>query len=86
MDPAIDKAAGDVLLRYVDFEGRPIDWAGQSRLLAISLDQLKRTPMVIGVAAAAAKAPGIIGVARSGVIDALVTDSATGTAILELLT
>jgi len=42
--------------------------------------------MVIGVAASTAKAPGIVGVARSGVIDALVTDSATGSAILELLT
>ena len=84
-DSALATAAGDVLRHYVDIEGHPLTWAGESRLLAVTPDQLRRTPIVIGAAASRAKAPSILGAARAKLINLLVTDLRTAEAVLELL-
>jgi DNA-binding transcriptional regulator LsrR (DeoR family) len=77
-------AVGDVIRHYFDERGNLVPWDGESRLLAMSPAQLKRVPLVIGVAAAAAKAQAIRGAARGGLINALVTDTRTAQAILAL--
>jgi DNA-binding transcriptional regulator LsrR (DeoR family) len=84
-DPGLATAAGDVLRHYFDIEGRPLSWEGEGRLLAVTPEQLRRTPVVIGAAASRAKAPSILGAARAGLIDVLVTDLRAAEAVLELL-
>ena len=77
-------AAGDVVSRYFDVDGRPVPFADEKLLLGLSRDQLRATGTVIGVAAGAAKGPSILGAARAGLIDVLVTDDAAARAALEL--
>jgi DNA-binding transcriptional regulator LsrR (DeoR family) len=84
-DPGLATAAGDVLRHYFDIEGRPLSWEGEGRLLAVTPEQLRCTPVVIGAAASRAKAPSILGAARAGLIDVLVTDLRAAEAVLELL-
>jgi DNA-binding transcriptional regulator LsrR (DeoR family) len=77
-------AAGDVVSRYFDIEGQPVPFADEKLLLSLSRDQLQNAGTVIGVAAGAAKGPSILGAARAGLIDVLVTDDAAARAALEL--
>lgn len=79
-------AAGDVIRHYFDREGKPIAWEGEGRMIAMSVDQLRATPLVIGVAAGENKAGAIIGAVRAGFINALATDVRTAEAILRALT
>ncbi|MBB5751645.1 sugar-binding transcriptional regulator [Prosthecomicrobium pneumaticum] len=78
-------AAGDVIRHYFDAAGAILDWEGEGRMIAVSVEQLRRTPRVIGVATGEAKAAAIVGAARAGLIDALVTDGATAGVILDRL-
>ena len=78
-------AAGDVVSRYFDIDGRPVPFEDEKLLLGLSRDQLRNAGTVIGVAAGAAKGPSILGAARAGLIDVLVTDDAAARAALELV-
>lgn len=84
-EQALSQAAGDVLRHYVTETGELLHWEGEERMIAASPEQLRRTPLTIGVAATPEKAPGIIGAVRSGMINALVTDVNTAQAILDRL-
>ena len=83
--PAAEAAVGDVVRHYVDASGRDITWPGQADLMAISRAELQRIPLSIGLAMGRDKAASIIGAARSGMINTLVTDTRAATAMLELL-
>ena len=83
--PAADAAVGDVVRHYVDASGRDITWPGQADLMAISRAELQRIPLSIGLAMGRDKAAAIIGSARSGMINTLVTDTRAATAMLDLL-
>jgi DNA-binding transcriptional regulator LsrR (DeoR family) len=76
-------AAGDVVSRYFDVEGRPVPFAGEKLLLGMTREQLRATGTVIAVAAGAAKGASIVGAARAGLVDVLVTDDAAAAAALE---
>lgn len=78
-------AACDVIRHYFDAQGRPIDWEGADRLIAVSPEQLRRARLCIAVASGEAKALSIIGAARAGLINALVTDAQTAQAVLDRL-
>ena len=84
-EQAIGGAVGDVIRHYFDVSGNLLPWAGEERMIAASVDQLRSVSLCVGVAATVEKAPGIIGAARSGMINALVTDTSTALAILEML-
>ncbi|MDK4742688.1 sugar-binding domain-containing protein [Rhizobium sp. CNPSo 3464] len=84
-EKALSHAAGDVLRHYVTEAGELLHWDGEERMIAASPQQLQRIPLCIAVAATPAKASGIIGAARSGMINALVTDANTAQAILDRL-
>ena len=79
------RAVGDVIRHYVDFEGKILTWEGEDRMIAATPDQLRRVGLSIGVAATVDKAAGIVGAARSGMINAVVTDTATAQAILAIV-
>ena len=84
-EQALVNAAGDVLRHYFDADGTLISWEGESRMIAMSPAQLRAVALVIGVASGAEKASAIIGAARAGLINALVTDTKTAQAILDAL-
>lgn len=81
-EQALVNAAGDVIRHYFDAEGHPILWDGEGRMIAASPEQLRRAPLVIGVAVGAEKAEAIHGAVRAGLITALVTDTRTADALL----
>ena len=82
---ALVHAAGDVIRHYFDTDGNLIHWEGEGRMIAMSPEQLRAVPLVIGVAAAPEKASAIICGVRARLINALVTDSQTAQAILAQL-
>lgn len=82
---ALPNVAGDVIRHYFDASGKLLSWSGDDRLIAISVEQLRAIPLVIGVAASPLKARAITGAARAGLISALVTDIPTAQAILDQL-
>jgi len=78
-------AVGDVAGRHFDLSGAPVNRREEDHMLAITREQLQRAGTVIGVAAGTAKAASIIGAARAGLVDVLVTDAPTASAALEVL-
>ena len=65
---------GDVCGRFIDAHGVPLGAPTDQRVLAVTFSELLRIPEVVGVAAGAEKAPGVLGVLRSGAIDTAVFD------------
>jgi len=78
-------AVGDVIRHYVDIDGKPLPWEGEERMIAASPEQLRQTGLAIGIVATVEKAAGVIGAVRAGMINAVVTDTATAQAILTIL-
>jgi DNA-binding transcriptional regulator LsrR (DeoR family) len=76
---------GSVAGRRFDVLGEPQPRAEEAHMLAISREQLRRAGTVIGVASGSAKAAAIVGAARAGVVDVLVTDAPTASAALDVL-
>ena len=72
---------GDIASNYFRIDGTPYKDAFLDRMIAISLDDLKRIPVRIGVAGGDAKISAIIGALNSKLINYLVTDSITARTI-----
>lgn len=85
-DPDLADAAGDVVRHYFDRDGQIIQWRGEGQMIAVSCQQLRATPLVIGIAVGEQKVPSIIGAARAKLISALITDTRTAEAVLDSLT
>jgi len=77
-------AVGDVLGNYVDLEGRVIASPHSSRLIALSIEDLRRVATVIAVVSEVEKPLAILGVLRARVVDVLVVDEGNAHAVLEL--
>ncbi len=75
--------AGDVMRHYFDAAGKLLEPENGDRMIAVSVEQLRRAPLVIGVAVGEAKTKAIAGAARARLISALVTDARTAEALLE---
>lgn len=75
-------AVGDLLVHPFTAAGRFVapDLAG--RAIAISIEQLRRVPTVIAIAAGTAKVTAIRGALATGVIGVLVTDAPTARGVL----
>jgi DNA-binding transcriptional regulator LsrR (DeoR family) len=78
-------AVGDVVRHYFDAEGQLINWEGEGRMIAVSAAQLRAAKTVVGMAVGEAKAASIIGAARAGLVNWLITDTRTAEAILDRL-
>lgn len=76
---------GEIAARIYDVKGQPCAEEYANRTVGLSLQELQKIPFVIGVAAAAVKTRPIYGALRGGYLDALVTDEAAATGVLELL-
>ena len=82
---AAQRPVGDVCGRFVDATGVPLGAPTDQRVLAVTFSELLRIPEVLGVAAGAEKAPGVIGVLRSGAVHTLVVDTELARQMLESL-
>lgn len=69
---------------FIRDDGTPIDAAATKRRISISAEQLIAVPEVLGVAGGLDKVPAIAAVARSRLINVLITDEPTARALLEL--
>ncbi len=78
------KAVGDVCGIYFDIQGRVIDFPGNQRRIARSLEDLKKIPFVVGIAGGLDKTQAILGALRGGLVNALVVDKITAERLLKL--
>ena len=74
---------GDVCARYYDLSGQEVATAVRDRILAVSLDDLRAIPTVVGVAAGREKALGILGALRGRILDVLICDERAARAVLD---
>jgi DNA-binding transcriptional regulator LsrR (DeoR family) len=79
----LSRAVGDVAARHFDLDGSPVEPVQE--VLGVSREQLRRAGTVIGAAAGQEKAASIVGAARAGLVDIVVTDAPTASAALALL-
>lgn len=77
-------AVGDVLGNYVDVQGRLIAAPHSDRVIALSIDDLRRIGRVIAIASEPEKTMAILGVLRGGIVDVLIVDEANARAVLDL--
>lgn len=71
------KAAGEILYYCFDINGRLCPTDTLERLIAMPLKDIKRVACSIGIAVGHEKADAVLGAARSGLINTLITDTAT---------
>jgi len=75
-------AVGDVVLRHIDGDGRPVDLEINDRIIGLTLEQLRSISRVIGVAGGRRKLDVIRAALRGGWLDVLVTDHRTAAALI----
>jgi DNA-binding transcriptional regulator LsrR (DeoR family) len=77
-------AAGDILLRFYNAEGSALQTGFDDQILGITLDQLQKIPLVIGVAGGPEKVEAIAGALRGGLVDVIICDQGAAAEILAL--
>lgn len=74
---------GDICYNFIDSLGKPVSSEWNKRVMAISLEDLKKIPMVIAVAGGPLKVDGIKAALQGGLVDVLITDSITANKIIK---
>ncbi|MGX6443709.1 sugar-binding transcriptional regulator [Neobacillus sp. K501] len=74
---------GDICYNFINRFGKPVDTSWNERVIAIELKKLKEIPLVIGVASGLEKVQAIQAALEGGLIHVLITDEATGNALVE---
>ena len=77
--------AGDIAARFFNAQGKILSSVIDSRVIGLTLDEIRKIPKVIGVATGADKVMGVVGAARSKLVDLLIIDLACANAILKYL-
>lgn len=75
---------GDVLGHLIDAQGEPLTWSYGENLVSVSLEDMRKIPRVLAVAAGASKARVILAALRGGYVSDLVTDAETARAVLSM--
>lgn len=75
--------AADICGRPFDADGTPLEFPGVERMVAMTLEDLRRIPHAIGVAGGADKVEAIRAAARAGYITELVTDTPTARSLID---
>ena len=78
-----DRVIGDICYNFIDKDGKSVNTEWNKRVMAISIDDLKNIPLVIGVAGGSFKVEGIKAALKNELIDVLITDSVTAQMILK---
>ncbi len=74
---------GDIGLRYLAADGRPVDTPLDARVIGIDLVQLRRVPRAIGVAGGRSKVPAIRAALLGGWVNCLITDRLSAEQLLD---
>lgn len=77
------KAVGDICAHFFNIHGQICEYI-DDRVIAISLEDLKKIPRVIGVALGPEKAESIVGALNSGVLDVLIIDEKTANLVMDI--
>ena len=77
-------AVGDILCRHYDINGEVVKSSIADRVMAITLEDLSKVPLRIGVTSGKEKAMPILGAINGGYINALITDEETANELLKL--
>lgn len=77
-------AVGDVLGNYIDIDGTVIPAPHDSRLIGLSIDDLRRIGSVVAVASGDEKPRAILGALRAAIVDVLIVDEANARAVIDL--
>lgn len=73
---------GNICFRYYDIDGNIIPTPFDSRIMGPTIQELKRIPLLVGIAGGEEKVQAILGALRGGFFDVLITDSQTATAVI----
>ncbi|MFE5838576.1 sugar-binding transcriptional regulator [Arthrobacter sp. NPDC056493] len=84
-DDSLARAVGDICLNFFDARGARVEFPGSDRVVATSAEILHAIPHTVGVAVGTEKASSIVGAARGGYLQKLVTDAVTARAVLDYL-
>lgn len=76
------KPAGDISGRFFDEAGAELGPPTSERVIGVSLDDLRRVPCVVGLAAGTEKARGVLAALHTGVLDIVVLDLPLAQAVL----
>lgn len=74
---------GDICYNFINKFGKPVINAWNDRVIAIELEKLKTIPLIIGVASGLEKVQAIKAALEGSLIHVLITDEATGNALIE---
>jgi DNA-binding transcriptional regulator LsrR (DeoR family) len=78
-------AVGDILYRFFDAEGNPVQTPLADRVTGMDLDQLRRVKRVVGVAGGARKFAAIRGALKGGLVNTLITDRFTAERLVDVV-
>jgi DNA-binding transcriptional regulator LsrR (DeoR family) len=84
-DATFKNMAGDIAARFYNAQGKILSAAIDNRVIGLTLDEIRKIPKVIGVATGADKVLGVIGAARSKLVDHLIIDLTCANAALKYL-
>jgi len=76
-------AVGDINLRYYDDQGFPIASDLDSRVIGLTLDEIRKIERVVGVAGGSEKFAAVRAALKRNIVDILVTDHVTARRLLE---
>ena len=76
-------AVGEILGRVYDVFGKPVSTPIDDRILGLSMDQIRVLPFVVAVGGGESRQAAILGALRQRFVKVLVTDYATGEALVE---
>ena len=76
-------ASGVILLHFFDAWGKPIENSLSSRVISMSLGQLRKVDRAVGVAGGRRKYAAILGAIRGKLINILITDQFTAQKLVE---
>lgn len=75
-------AIGDIISRFLDYNGKPINHPINEKVIGITLDELKKIQIVIGVVEGRNKLESIRGALRGNYLDILIIDEASASELL----
>jgi DNA-binding transcriptional regulator LsrR (DeoR family) len=76
-------AVGDILAIPYGIDGKLVETGFRQRMITIDLDDLKRTPIVAGIAGGRHKVQSILGALRTGYLNTLITDEDTARRVVK---
>ena len=76
-------AVGDILLRFFDADGNPVESSLNDRVVSMELEQLKNVDRAIGIAGGSRKLAAIRGALRGRLINILITDKSTAEKLVQ---